>query len=97
MDGEGGYLDGSIQDLDGMWLEPHRDIKEKLFSMVIYLCVGPFAHDWAPTFTITTRNGAGAERRSSIQRSFSSLVRIAGTASSRVRSMASAVSWRSTT
>ena len=33
-------------DLDGMWLEPHRDIKEKLFSMVIYLCTGPFAKDW---------------------------------------------------
>jgi hypothetical protein len=44
---EGGYLRMEyIQDLDGMWLEPHRDIKEKLFSMVIYLCTGPFAHDW---------------------------------------------------
>ena len=45
--GEGGYLRMEyIQDLDGMWLEPHRDIKEKLFSMVIYLCTGPFAKDW---------------------------------------------------
>lgn len=35
-----------IQDLDGMWLEPHRDIPEKLFSMVIYLCTGPHAKDW---------------------------------------------------
>ena len=35
-----------IQDLDGAWLEPHRDIKEKLFSMVIYLCLGPDAADW---------------------------------------------------
>jgi hypothetical protein len=35
-----------IQDLDGMWLEPHCDIKEKLFSMVLYLCTGPFAKDW---------------------------------------------------
>lgn len=44
---EGGYLRMEyIQDLDGMWLEPHRDIKEKLFSMVIYFCTGPFAHDW---------------------------------------------------
>jgi hypothetical protein len=43
----GGYLRIEyIQDLDGMWLEPHRDIPEKLFSMVIYLCTGPFAKDW---------------------------------------------------
>jgi hypothetical protein len=35
-----------MQDLDGMWLEPHRDIKEKVFSMVIYLCTGPYAKDW---------------------------------------------------
>ena len=35
-----------IQDTDGAWLEPHRDIKEKLFSMVLYLCTGPHAKDW---------------------------------------------------
>jgi hypothetical protein len=35
-----------IQDIDGAWLEPHRDIKEKLFSMVIYLFTGPDAKDW---------------------------------------------------
>jgi len=35
-----------IQDTDGAWLEPHCDIKEKLFSMVIYLCTGPEAKDW---------------------------------------------------
>ena len=35
-----------MQDLDGMWLEPHRDIPEKVFSMVVYLCTGPFAKDW---------------------------------------------------
>ena len=35
-----------IQDTDGAWLEPHRDIPEKLFSMVIYLCTGPHAKDW---------------------------------------------------
>lgn len=35
-----------MQDLDGMWLEPHRDIPEKVFSMVIYLCTGPHAKDW---------------------------------------------------
>ncbi len=44
---EGSYLRMEyIQDLDGMWLEPHRDIPEKLFSMVVYLCTGPFAKDW---------------------------------------------------
>lgn len=35
-----------MQDTDGMWLEPHRDIPEKIFSMVIYLCTGPEAKDW---------------------------------------------------
>jgi hypothetical protein len=35
-----------IQDLNGLWLEPHRDIPEKLFSMVLYLCTGPYAKDW---------------------------------------------------
>ena len=35
-----------IQDTDGAWLEPHRDIREKLFSMVIYLCTGPEAKGW---------------------------------------------------
>jgi hypothetical protein len=35
-----------MQDINGMWLEPHRDIKEKVFSMVIYLCTGPEAKDW---------------------------------------------------
>lgn len=35
-----------IQDTDGAWLEPHRDIPEKLFSMVIYLCTGPEAKNW---------------------------------------------------
>lgn len=35
-----------MQDTDGMWLEPHRDIREKLFSMVLYLCTGPHAKDW---------------------------------------------------
>ena len=35
-----------MQDIDGMWLEPHRDIPEKLFSMVIYLFTGPDAADW---------------------------------------------------
>ena len=35
-----------IQDVDGAWLEPHRDIPEKLFSMVIYLFTGPDAAEW---------------------------------------------------
>jgi hypothetical protein len=35
-----------MQDTDGMWLEPHRDIPEKIFSMVIYLCTGPEAKNW---------------------------------------------------
>ena len=35
-----------MQDIDGMWLEPHRDIPEKIFSMVIYLCTGPEAENW---------------------------------------------------
>jgi len=35
-----------IQDTDGAWLEPHRDIPEKLFSMVVYLFTGPDAEDW---------------------------------------------------
>ena len=35
-----------MQDTDGAWLEPHRDIPEKLFSMVIYLFTGPDSVDW---------------------------------------------------
>lgn len=35
-----------MQDTDGAWLEPHCDIPEKLFSMVIYLCTGPDAAGW---------------------------------------------------
>jgi hypothetical protein len=44
---EGSYLRMEyMQDIDGAWLEPHRDIKEKLFSMVVYLCTGPEAKTW---------------------------------------------------
>jgi len=44
---EGSYLRMEyIQDTDGAWLEPHRDIPEKLFSMVIYFSIGPDAKDW---------------------------------------------------
>jgi hypothetical protein len=35
-----------VQDTDGAWLEPHRDIPGKLFSMVVYLFTGPDAADW---------------------------------------------------
>jgi hypothetical protein len=35
-----------IQDTEGAWLEPHRDIPEKLFSMVIYLFTGPDTKEW---------------------------------------------------
>jgi len=35
-----------IQDTNGAWLQPHCDIPEKLFSMVIYLCTGPEARNW---------------------------------------------------
>lgn len=47
IDAEGSFLRVEyIQDIDGSWLKPHRDIVEKLFSMVIYLCTGPEAGDW---------------------------------------------------
>ena len=86
-----------IQDLDGMWLEPHRDIKEKLFSMVIYLCTGPFAKDWGTDIYDHDVKWCG---RGTAE--FNSAVifiagRIAGTAMSRARSTASAASWKSTT
>lgn len=46
-DPEGSYLRMEyIQDIDGAWLEPHHDVPEKLFSMVIYLCTGPEAKNW---------------------------------------------------
>lgn len=48
-----------IQDLDGMWLEPHCDIKEKLFSMVLYLCTGPFAKDWGTDIYDADRKWVG--------------------------------------
>ncbi|PPQ29146.1 hypothetical protein [Rhodopila globiformis] len=44
---EGGYLRIEyIQDIDGAWLEPHRDIPEKIFSLVIYLFHGPDSVNW---------------------------------------------------
>ena len=47
IDPRGGHLRIEyIQDTDGAWLEPHRDIPDKLFSMVVYLCTGPEAANW---------------------------------------------------
>ncbi len=44
---DGSYLRVEyIQDIDGAWLEPHHDVPQKLFSMVIYLCTGPDAAEW---------------------------------------------------
>jgi hypothetical protein len=48
-----------IQDTDGAWLEPHRDIPEKLFSMVIYLFTGPDAKDWGTDIYDTNREWVG--------------------------------------
>jgi hypothetical protein len=57
---EGGYLRMEyIQDTDGAWLEPHRDIPEKLFSMVIYLCTGPHAKDWGTDIYDADRQWVG--------------------------------------
>lgn len=48
-----------IQDTDGAWLEPHHDIPEKLFSMVIYLCTGPDAADWGTDIYDAERRWVG--------------------------------------
>ncbi len=48
-----------IQDTDGAWLEPHHDIPEKLFSMVIYLCTGPDAKDWGTDIYDADRRWVG--------------------------------------
>jgi hypothetical protein len=48
-----------IQDLDGAWLEPHRDIPEKLFSMVVYLFTGPDATEWGTDIYDADRRWVG--------------------------------------
>ena len=48
-----------MQDTDGAWLEPHRDIPEKLFSMVIYLFTGPEAKDWGTDIYDADRKWVG--------------------------------------
>ena len=60
IEAEGSYLRMEyIQDTDGAWLEPHRDIPEKLFSMVIYLCTGPDAKDWGTDIYDSERRWVG--------------------------------------
>ena len=60
IEAEGGFLRIEyIQDIDGAWLEPHRDIPEKLFSMVIYLCTGPEAKDWGTDIYDDDKNWVG--------------------------------------
>ena len=57
---EGSYLRMEyIQDTDGAWLEPHRDIPEKLFSMVVYLFTGPDAKDWGTDIYDAERRWVG--------------------------------------
>ena len=48
-----------MQDTDGAWLEPHRDIPEKLFSMVIYLFTGPDAAEWGTDIYDAERRWVG--------------------------------------
>ncbi len=48
-----------IQDIDGAWLEPHRDIPEKLFSMVVYLFTGPDAATWGTDIYDADRKWVG--------------------------------------
>lgn len=56
----GGFLRMEyIQDTDGAWLEPHCDIPEKLFSMVVYLCTGPEAKDWGTDIYDSQRRWIG--------------------------------------
>lgn len=57
---EGGYLRMEyIQDTDGAWLEPHRDVPEKLFSMVVYLFIGPDAGEWGTDVYDATKRWVG--------------------------------------
>jgi hypothetical protein len=57
---EGSYLRMEyIQDTDGAWLEPHRDIPEKLFSMVVYLFTGPDAAEWGTDIYDADRRWVG--------------------------------------
>jgi hypothetical protein len=60
IDADGSFLRVEyIQDIDGSWLEPHTDIPEKLFSMVIYFCTGPEAADWGTDIYDADQKWAG--------------------------------------
>ena len=60
LDVEGSFLRIEyIQDTDGAWLEPHTDIREKLFSMVIYFCTGPEAKNWGTDIYDAERKWVG--------------------------------------
>ena len=60
IDVEGSFLRMEyMQDTDGSWLEPHRDIPEKLFSMVIYLFTGPDAAEWGTDIYDADRRWVG--------------------------------------
>lgn len=48
-----------IQDTDGAWLQPHPDIPDKLFSMVVYLFTGPHAKDWGTDIYDAEKKWAG--------------------------------------
>jgi hypothetical protein len=51
VDATGAYLRVEyIQDLNGMWLKPHCSVPEKLFSMELYLCTGPYVKDWGSDY-----------------------------------------------
>lgn len=57
---DGAYLRMEyMQDTDGAWLEPHRDIPEKLFSMVVYLFTGPDAAEWGTDIYDAERRWVG--------------------------------------
>ncbi len=60
IDIEGSYLRMEyIQDTNGAWLEPHHDVPEKLFSLVIYLCTGPEAKEWGTDIYDNQRRWVG--------------------------------------
>jgi hypothetical protein len=47
------------QDTEGFWLEPHTDIREKLFTMLVYLVSGPGAETWGTDIYDGEMNLAG--------------------------------------
>ncbi|MDA8224283.1 MAG: 2OG-Fe(II) oxygenase [Betaproteobacteria bacterium] len=60
IDVEGSYLRMEyIQDTNGAWLEPHHDVPEKMFSLVLYLCTGPEASEWGTDIYDNQRRWVG--------------------------------------